>query len=61
MGNRIICISREFGSGGHEVAVKTADLLGVRVYEKELVRLACQYGELSEKNMTDSDEKATNP
>ena len=61
MGYRIICISREFGSGGHEVAVKTADLLGVRVYEKELVRLACQYGELSEKNMTDSDEKATNP
>ena len=61
MGNRIICISREFGSGGHEVAVKTADLLGVRVYEKELVRLACQYGALSEKNMTASDEKATNP
>ena len=61
MANRIICISREFGSGGHEIAVKTADLLGVRVYEKELVRLACQYGELSEKTVTDSDEKATNP
>ena len=61
MGNRIICISREFGSGGHEVAVKAADLLGARVYEKELVRLACQYGALSEKNMTASDEKATNP
>ncbi len=26
MGNRIICISRQFGSGGHEISVKTADL-----------------------------------
>lgn len=61
MGNRIICISRQFGSGGHEISVKTADLLGLRVYEKELVRLACEYGELSESVMSDSDEKATNP
>ena len=44
MGNRIICISRQFGSGGHEISVKTADLLRLRVYEKELVHLACEYG-----------------
>ena len=61
MGNRIISISRQFGSGGHEVAVKTADLLGIRVYERELIRLACEYGELSEKTLSGSDEKATNP
>ena len=61
MGNRIISISRQFGSGGHEVAVKTADLLGIRVYEKELIHLACEYGELSEKTLSSSDEKATNP
>ena len=61
MENRIISISRQFGSGGHEVAVKTADLLGIRVYEKELIRLACEYGELSEKTLSSSDEKATNP
>ena len=61
MGNRIISISRQFGSGGHEVAVKTADLLGIRVYERELIRLACEYGELSEKTLSPSDEKATNP
>ena len=61
MGNRIISISRQFGSGGHEVAVKAADLLGIRVYEKELIRLACEYGELSEKTLSSSDEKATNP
>ena len=27
----IIALGRQFGSGGHEVAVKTADLLGIRV------------------------------
>ena len=61
MENRIICISRQFGSGGHEIAVRTADLLGIRVYERELIRLACEYGELSEKTLSSSDEKATNP
>ena len=25
MANRIICIGRQFGSGGHEIAVKTAN------------------------------------
>ena len=39
MGNRIISISRQFGSGGHEVAVKTADLLGIRVYELSLIHI----------------------
>ena len=43
------------------MAVKTADLLGIRVYERELIRLACEYGELSEKTLSPSDEKATNP
>ena len=61
MGNRIISISRQFGSGGHEIAVRAADLLGIRVYERELLRLACEYGELSEKTLSPSDEKATNP
>ena len=61
MANRIICIGRQFGSGGHEIAVKVANQLGIRVYERELIRLACEYCELSEKAMCGSDEKATNP
>ena len=61
MGNRIISISHQFGSGGHEIAVRAADLLSIRVYERELIRLACEYGELSEKTLSPSDEKATNP
>ena len=61
MGNRIICISRQFGSGGHELAVRVADRLGIRVYERDLVGLACAYGELSEASLKGADEKATNP
>ena len=61
MGNRIISISRQFGSGGHEIAIKTAERLGIKVYERELVRLACAYGELPEASVSQADEKATNP
>ena len=61
MANKIICIAREFGSGGHEIAVRTANELGIRVYEKDLLHLACKYGELSEKMMESADETATNP
>lgn len=61
MANKIICIAREFGSGGHEIAVRTGASLGIRVYEKDLFHLACRYGELSEKIMESADEAATNP
>ncbi len=61
MKNKIICIGREFGSGGHEIAVKLGQRLGWRVYEKDLLHMACTFGELSEKSMADADEKATNP
>lgn len=61
MKNRIICIGREFGSGGHEIALRTGSRLGIRVYEKDLFHLACRYGEISEKMMESADERATNP
>ncbi len=61
MANKIICIGREFGSGGHEIAVRTAARLNIRVYEKDLFHLACRYGEISEKIMESADETATNP
>lgn len=61
MTNKIICIAREFGSGRHELAVKAADGLGIRVYEKKLLHFACKYGELSETMMQSADEAATTP
>ena len=59
--NQVITIGREFGSGGHEIAVRTAERLGIKVYERELLHLACKYGELSANLMESSDERATNP
>ena len=61
MENKIICIGRQFGSGGHEIGVRAAAALGIRIYERELVALACKYGEIAEKTLEGADEKATNP
>ena len=61
MGNRIICIGREFGSGGHEIALRLGQKLEIKVYERNLVFLACRYGEVSDEILEADDEKATNP
>lgn len=61
MGYKIICIGREFGSGGHEIAVRLGEVLDLKVYEKNLIHLACNYGELAVKDMEGADEKTTNP
>ena len=57
----IICIGRQFGSGGHELALRTGQLLGIRVYEKDILHMACKYGGLPVETLADADEKATNP
>lgn len=61
MGKRVICIGREFGSGGHEIAVRLGCRLGIQVYEKDLLHMACKYGDLQVRKMEAADEKATNP
>ncbi len=38
----IITISREFGSGGHEIAEKLAERLGITCYDRQIDRLAAQ-------------------
>ena len=44
MEKRIITISRQFGSGGHEVGMRLAKRLGVKFYDKELVDLLAKDG-----------------
>lgn len=61
MENKIICIGRECGSGGHEIALRLGESLGLPVYERSLLHLACRYGELAVEKMEAADEKATNP
>ena len=38
MANRIITISREFGSGGRTIGRKTAEKLGIHCYDSELIQ-----------------------
>lgn len=38
MGNKIITISREFGSGGRTIGRKTAEKLGIACYDAELIQ-----------------------
>lgn len=38
--DKVITISREFGSGGRELGMKLADKLGIPFYDKELISMA---------------------
>ena len=38
MENRIITISREYGSGGREIGRKLAEKLGIHCYDAELIQ-----------------------
>lgn len=45
MKNRVITISREFGSGGRTIGKKTAEKLGIPCYDNELIgQIAAQSG-----------------
>ncbi|MGM9653637.1 MAG: AAA family ATPase [Eubacteriales bacterium] len=54
----IITIARQFGSGGHEVGRKLAEMLGVKCYDRDLITLAAQKSGMSEEALGHVDEKA---
>ena len=35
---KVITISREYGAGGHDIAKRVADELGITIYDKDIVR-----------------------
>lgn len=45
--NKIITISRQYGSGGRIVAKKLADALGIPFYDNELITMAAEKTGLS--------------
>ena len=55
----VITISRQFGSGGHEVGEKLARQLDVPFYDKALIAMAAKQSGLSEEVFAHADEKAT--
>ena len=53
----IICISREYGSGGRVIGERLSDLLGIPCYDKELLtRAAAEHGVAAE-TIENSDEQ----
>lgn len=61
MGNNlVITIGREFGSGGHAIAKKLSEIMGLKMYDKELIKLVAKNSGYSEEVLHDIDETATN-
>ena len=58
-GKEVITIGREFGSGGHEVGRRLAAELGLKLYDKELMKMMAQESNICEQVLEDYDEKNT--
>ena len=60
MGNYIITIGREFGSGGLDIGRLLSERLGIKCYDKELLQMAAKESGLCEEIFMNHDEKPTN-
>lgn len=58
MSNRVITISREFGSGGRTVGKKVAQALGLPCYDRELLQKIAQESGFNENYVKDAGEYA---
>lgn len=56
----IIAIGRQFGSGGHEIGTRLAEMLGIPFYDRELLSLAAQDSGMDPALFEEVDENATN-
>ena len=56
----IVTIARQYGSGGREIGEKVAQLLGIPIYDKELIKDAASKGSLNEEVLKEADESAAN-
>lgn len=56
----VITISREFGSGGREIAIDVAKALGISFYDKELISLAAKKSGIDPALFEQIDEQASN-
>lgn len=60
MGNTVITINRQYGSGGKTIGMMLADRLGVHFYNKEIVTLASEESGIDEALFAKIDEKMAN-
>ncbi len=59
--NKIITISREFGSGGKEIGKRLADVLGYAYYDSEIITLLAKETGMSEEYIKNISEKGVYP
>ena len=56
----IITVARQYGSGGREIGERVAELLGIPIYDKEIIKAAADKGNLNEEVIKGADESAAN-
>lgn len=56
----IITIARQYGSGGREIGERVAELLGIPLYDKEMITDVAAKGSLNEEIIRKADESAAN-
>lgn len=56
----LICTAREFGSGGHEIGKRLAEILGFQFYDQALVTKAISRSSISSEILEKVDEKKEN-
>lgn len=56
----IICISRQYGSGGHEVGQRLAEQLGIPFYDRNLLTKTASEHDVSEAAIETADERPVN-
>ena len=55
----ISTIGRQFGTGGHEIGQKLAEKLGIKSYDKELIKRVAKESGLCEEILEHNDERPT--
>ncbi len=58
--NKIITITRQYGSGGHDIGQLLSEKLGIKFYDKELISLAAKESDVDPEIFEQADEKPTN-
>lgn len=58
--SKIITITRQYGSGGHDIGEALSERLGIAFYDKELITLAARESGVSPEVFEHADEQAAN-
>jgi cytidylate kinase len=58
--NKVITITREYGSCGHEIGQKLAEKLGIAFYDREIIGMAAKEGGYTESFVEEHEQKLEN-